>query len=93
VRTREGQEVELETYNRLQHDGRRQHAVREGIVAERRYLFVIDGAKALRAAIQRVFGERAEVQRCQLHKRRNVAEYLVKNAQGDYDRRMRTPTP
>lgn len=196
VRTREGQEVELQTYSRLQHDGRRQRAVREGIVAgltsrnyqravhsvldgygiqkssvsrefvqasaaqlkklcernlaeldlvailidgihlgkqvlvvalgiessgkkhvlglwqgatentvvvkdlledlvtrgldpQRRYLFVIDGAKALRAAIERVFGERAEVQRCQLHKRRNVAEYLPKNAQGDYDRRIR----
>ena len=196
VRTREGQEVELETYTRLQHDGRRQRAVHEGIVAgltsrnyqravqsvldgygiqkssvsrefvqasaaqlkklcernlaemdmvailidgihlgkqvlvvalgiegsgkkhvlglwqgatentvvvkdlledlvarglapERRYLFVIDGAKALRTAIERVFGERAEVQRCQLHKRRNVAEYLPKNAQGDYDRRIR----
>jgi len=196
VRTREGEEVELESYARLQHDGRRQRAVREGIVAgltsrnyqravhsvldgygiekssvsrefvqasaaqlkklceknlaglelvamlidgihlgkqvlvvalgiessgkkhvlglwqgatentvvvkdlledlvtrgldaERRYLFVIDGAKALRAAIERVFGERAEVQRCQLHKRRNVAEYLPKNAQGDYDRRIR----
>lgn len=196
VRTREGQEVELETYARLQHDGRRQRAVREGIVAgltsrnyqravhsvldgygiqkssvsrefvhasaaqlkklcernlaeldlvailmdgihfgkqvlvvalgidgggekhvlglwqgatentvvvkdlledlvtrglaaERRYLFVIDGAKALRAAIERVFGERAEVQRCQLHKRRNVTEYLPKGAQGDYDRRIR----
>ena len=196
VRTREGQEVELETYTRLQHDGRRQRAVREGIVAgltsrnyqravqsvldgygiqkssvsrefvqassaqlkklceknlteldlvailidgihfgkqvlvvalgidrggkkhvlglwqgatentvvvrdlledlvtrglapERRYLFVIDGAKALRAAIERVFGERAEVQRCQLHKRRNVAEYLPKGTQSDYDRRIR----
>jgi transposase-like protein len=196
VRTREGQEVELASYVRLQHDGRRQRAVREGIVAgltsrnyhravesvldgygiekssvsrefvaasaaqlkklcekkldelelvailidgihlgkqvlivalgientgkkhvlglwqgatentavvkdlledlvarglqqNRRYLFVIDGAKALRAAIERVFGARAEVQRCQLHKRRNVAEYLPKNAQGDYDRRIR----
>ncbi len=196
VRTREGQEVPLDNYARLQHDGRRQRAVREGIVAglstrnyrravesvldgygiekssvsrefvaasaaqlrklcekkldgldlvailidgihlgkqvlvvalglentgkkhvlglwqgatentavvkdlledlvvrglstERRYLFVIDGAKALRAAIERVFGNRAEVQRCQLHKRRNVKEYLPKNAQGDYDRRIR----
>src|SRR5271156_6535577 len=178
VRTRTGEEVELDSYARLQHDGRRQRAVREGIVAgltarnyrravqsvvdgygiekssvsrefvqasaaqlqelcekqlgdldlvailidgiylgqqvlvvalgietsgekqvlglwqgatenttvvkelledlvargldpERRYLFVIDGAKALRAGIERVFGERAEVQRCQIHKRRN----------------------
>lgn len=63
--------------------------VARGLHPERRYLFVIDGAKALRAAIERVFGTRAEVQRCQLHKRRNVAEYLPKNAQGDYDRRIR----
>jgi putative transposase len=196
MRTREGQEVELDSYARLQHDGRRQRAVREGIVAgltsrnyhraihsvlagygiekssvsrefvqasaaqlkqlcekklddldlvailidgihlgkqvlvvalgietsgrkhvlglwqgatenttvvkqlledlvargldpERRYLFVIDGAKALRAGIERVFGERAEVQRCQIHKRRNVRDHLPKNAAGDYDRRIR----
>jgi putative transposase len=196
VRTRQGEEVQLDSYARLQHDGRRQRAVREGIVAgltsrnyhravdsvlqgygiekssvsrqfvqasaaqlkklcekklhdldlvailidgihlgkqvlvvalgiessgkkhvlglwqgatenttvvkelledlvarglnpERRYLFVIDGAKALRAAIQRVFGERAEVQRCQIHKRRNVKEHLPKSAQGDTDRRIR----
>ena len=196
VRTRKGQEVFLESYARLQHDGRRQRAVREGIVAgltsrsyqravqsvlqgygiekssvsrefvaasaaqlkqlcekklgdldlvallidgihlgqqvlvvalgietsgrkqvlglwqgatenttvvkelledlvargldpERRYLFVIDGAKALRAAIDRVFGDRAEVQRCQIHKRRNVKEHLPKQAQGDTDRRIR----
>jgi putative transposase len=63
--------------------------VTRGLDPQRRYLFVIDGAKALRAAIERVFGERAEVQRCQLHKRRNVAEYLPTNAQGDYDRRIR----
>jgi transposase-like protein len=196
VRTREGQEVDLDSYARLQHDGRRQRAVREGIVAgltsrnyrravesivdgygiekssvsrefvqasaaqlqelcekkldgldlvailidgihlgkqvlvvalgieisgakhvlglwqgatenttvvkelledlvarglnsEHRYLFVIDGAKALRAGIERVFGERAEVQRCQIHKRRNVAEHLPKSAQGDTVRRIR----
>jgi putative transposase len=63
--------------------------VARGLSTERRYLLVIDGAKALRAAIERVFGERAEVQRCQLHKRRKVAEYLPKNAQGAYDRRIR----
>ena len=66
--------------------------VARGLDAERRYLFVIDGAKALRAGIERVFGERAEVQRCQIHKRRNVVEHLPKNAQGDYDRRSATPT-
>ncbi len=53
--------------------------VARGLKQERRYLFVIDGAKALRAAIQKVFGERAEVQRCQIHKRRNVKDHLPKN--------------
>ena len=63
--------------------------VARGLHAERRYWFVIDGAKALRAGIERVSGNRAEVQRCQLHKRRNVKEYLPNHAQGDYDRRIR----
>ena len=63
--------------------------VARGLDPERRYLFVIDGAKALRAGIERVFGERAEVQRCQIHKRRNVKEHLPKHAQGDIDRRIR----
>jgi putative transposase len=63
--------------------------VARGLNPERRYLFVIDGAKALRAGIERVFGGRAEVQRCQIHKRRNVKEHLPKSAQGDTDRRIR----
>lgn len=63
--------------------------VARGLKPDRRYLFVIDGAKALRAAIQKVFGERAEVQRCQIHKRRNVKDHLPQNCQKDYDRRIR----
>jgi putative transposase len=63
--------------------------VARGLNSERRYLFVIDGAKALRAAIERVFGDRAEVQRCQIHKWRNVKDHLPKQAQGDTDRRIR----
>jgi len=49
--------------------------VARGLAPERRYLFVIDGAKSLRGDIQSVFGERAEVRGANLHKRRNVAEY------------------
>jgi putative transposase len=63
--------------------------VARGLNSGRRCLFVIDGAKALRAGIERVFGQRAEVQRCQIHKRRNVKEHLPKSAQGDTDRRIR----
>ena len=43
-----------------------------GVDPSRRYLWVIDGAKALRSAILRVYGEKQRVQRCRLHKMRNV---------------------
>lgn len=43
-----------------------------GLPTDRRYLFVIDGAKALRAAIDEVFGAGQAIQRCRLHKIRNV---------------------
>ena len=39
-------------------------------------LVVIDGAKALSAAVREVFGAKALIQRCTLHKRRNLAEHL-----------------
>lgn len=63
--------------------------VERGLDVRRRYLVVIDGSKALRAGVERVFGEQVEVQRCQIHKRRNIKEYLPENCQKDYDRRMR----
>jgi putative transposase len=63
--------------------------VDRGLDLKRRYLVVMDGSKALRAGVERVFGEQVEVQRCQIHKRRNVREYLPENCQKDYDRRMR----
>ena len=63
--------------------------VDRGLDVQRRYLVVIDGSKALRAGVERVFGDQVEVQRCQIHKRRNVKEYLPENCQKDYDRRMR----
>jgi len=39
-------------------------------------LYVLDGSKALRAAVRRHAGEAACIQRCQVHKRRNVIEHL-----------------
>ncbi len=50
--------------------------VDRGIDPGRRYLFVIDGAKALRSAIDKVFGRQNPVQRCRNHKIRNVAAKL-----------------
>jgi transposase-like protein len=63
--------------------------VERGLDLQRRYLVVIDGSKALRAAVERVFGAQAEVQRCQLHKRRNVKEHLPEHCRAQYDRQLR----
>jgi putative transposase len=52
-----------------------------GLRAERPILFVIDGGKALRKAIGDLFGSRAVVQRCQVHKRRNVLDHLPESMQ------------
>ena len=41
--------------------------VRRGVKPDRKYLFVIDGSKALRAAIDAIFGAENPVQRCRHH--------------------------
>jgi transposase-like protein len=63
--------------------------VARGLNPQRRYLFVLDGSRALRVAVDKVFEDRAEVQRCQLHKRRNVADHLPEECRADYDRQLR----
>jgi len=50
--------------------------IERGLPTDRALLFVIDGSKALRKAIRDVFGGLAHVQRCQVHKQRNVLEHL-----------------
>lgn len=55
--------------------------VAQGVDPEKKLLFVIDGSKALRAAITAVFGSQHPVQRCRLHKLRNVLEQLPKEQQ------------
>jgi transposase-like protein len=50
--------------------------VSRGLSATDGLLVVMDGAKALAAAVRDVFGEQAAVQRCTLHKRRNIADHL-----------------
>ena len=53
--------------------------VSRGVDPKRKILFVIDGSKALRAAINAVFGAQQPVQRCRAHKLRNVLDYLPKD--------------
>ena len=53
--------------------------VARGVSPERRRLFVIDGSKALRSAIDAVYGEENSVQRCRHHKTDNVTGHLPKH--------------
>jgi transposase-like protein len=50
--------------------------VDRGLDADRMRLWAIDGGKALRKAIVSTFGAKALIQRCQVHKARNVLEHL-----------------
>lgn len=54
--------------------------VARGVRADRAILVVIDGGKGLRSAVRQVFGELAVVQRCQVHKKRNVLDHLPESA-------------
>ena len=52
-------------------------------------LFIVDGAQALRKAIRRTFGKRTPIQRCQIHKGRNIMERLPKHLQASVRRTLR----
>lgn len=52
-----------------------------GLKVDRPLLCLIDGGKGLRRALRDVFGDQALIQRCQLHKMRNVRDHLPKKVQ------------
>ncbi len=52
-------------------------------------LFVIDGAKALSKAIRKTFGRHTPIQRCQVHKARNITERLPKSLHASVRRALR----
>jgi putative transposase len=60
-----------------------------GLNPEGAILVVLDGAKALHKAVKEVFGERALIQRCRVHKLRNVLEHLPKEKQQQAAWRLR----
>jgi putative transposase len=71
--------------------------VDRGLSAERGLLVVIDGGKALAKGVRKVFGDHAVIQRCTLHKRRNVTGHLPKDQGRWVDQRLakafRNPDP
>jgi hypothetical protein len=56
---------------------------------KRKRLFVIDGSKALRAAIDAVFGSRNPVQCCRRHKIENLMGYLPEHVKGQVKAALR----
>jgi len=52
-------------------------------------LFIIDGSKALSKAIRRSFGRHTPIQRCQIHKARNIMERLPKPLHASVRRTLR----
>jgi putative transposase len=63
--------------------------VGRGLKTSGQYLFVIEGSKALRAAIAAVFGAENPVQRCRHHKLENVSGYLPQELKGQVKAGMR----
>lgn len=47
-----------------------------GVASNQPTLFVLDGSKALAAGVKRVWGRHAIIQRCQVHKQRNVMAHV-----------------
>jgi putative transposase len=67
-----------------------QQLVARGVDPKAKRLFVIDGAKALRAAINKVFGPQHPVQRCRKHKIRNVCDRLPEEQKDQVKAAMRS---
>lgn len=63
--------------------------VARGVKPDQKRLFVIDGSKAIRAAINAVFGVQHPVQRCRAHKLRNVLDHLPQDQKGQVKSAMR----
>jgi transposase-like protein len=61
-----------------------------GLRTDRSMLFVIDGSKGLSKAIRAVYGKRAIIQRCQVHKRRNVEDHLPEDMRKNIGRTIST---
>ncbi len=59
-----------------------------GLTLTDQFMAVIDGAKALRSALKKRFTDRILIQRCQEHKKRNVADKLPEKYRSEVYRRM-----
>jgi transposase-like protein len=63
--------------------------IARGLLLDQPFLAVLDGAKALSKAVRDISGDYAVIQRCQVHKRRNVMSYLPSHLQDHFDLKLR----
>ena len=63
--------------------------VTRGLPTDRTLLFVVDGAQGLRRAITDVFGSRGVVQRCQVHKYKNIIGHLPERLHASVGKALR----
>jgi transposase-like protein len=64
--------------------------VERGLDASEPRLYILDGGKALHKAVKDTFGNKAVIQRCQVHKKRNVLSYLPESEQANVSLAMTT---
>jgi putative transposase len=63
--------------------------IERGLAKDKPYLFVLDGAKALKKAVVSRFGSQTLIQRCRVHKKRNIQKYLPKKYHGMLSLRLK----
>jgi len=62
--------------------------IERGLTPTKEYLFVVDGSRALIAAIRAAFGQDAFIQRCQEHKIRDVQAYVPHRLRAEFREKM-----
>jgi putative transposase len=63
--------------------------IERGVSKDKSYLFVLDGAKAIKKAVASRFGSNVLIQRCRVHKKRNIQKYLPKRYHGLLSMKLR----
>lgn len=66
-----------------------QELAERGLRPESPILFVLDGSKALKKAVRKVYGETHPIQRCIRHKERNCLKYLSEQYHSEFRRRWK----
>jgi len=63
--------------------------IARGLSVDKPYLFILDGAKALKKAVTSRFGTKTLIQRCRVHKKRNIQKYLPQKYHGMLSLKLR----